>query len=76
MLGQRRTRPPRLNIPTLTYHRSKAPSAGSASQARGHRPCEGSSAPFDSTSRGADHRRLRGPDDRDRKDPKSLSPSM
>jgi hypothetical protein len=71
MLGRRRTRPPRLKIPTSTYHRSKAPSVGPASQAQGRRPCKGSSAPFALTSQGEDRRRLRGPDDRDCEDPTS-----
>jgi hypothetical protein len=58
------------------YHRSKAPSAGSGSKARGYRPCKGPSASFDPMSRGKDHRRLRVLDDRDHEDPNALSPSM
>jgi hypothetical protein len=35
LLGQRRTRPPRSRISTSTFHRPKAPSAGSTNQVAG-----------------------------------------
>jgi hypothetical protein len=80
LLGRRRTRPPppledfHIDVSQIEGPISKLP--GSASQARGHRPCEGPSAPFALTSRGEDHHRLQGPDVQGREDLKALSPSM
>jgi hypothetical protein len=76
IVGAKGSTPPRSRISTSTYHKSKALSIGSASKARGHRPCEGPSASFDPMSRGEDHRRLWLLDDRDHEVPKALSPSM
>jgi hypothetical protein len=76
IVGAKGNTPPRSRISTSTFHRSKAPSAGSGSKAHGHRPCKGPSASFDPMSRGEDHRRLWVLDDRDHEDPNALSPSM
>jgi hypothetical protein len=76
MLGQRRTCLPSLanlyiNVPQAEGRANRLCRPG-----RGCRPCEGPSAPFAPTSRGEDHQRLLGPDDRGREGHKALCPSM